>query len=195
MDDIRSDKRYNYMKEWHYADAPKDKTEVADIVDADNAIFEIQCAMDELAGKNKLTYAQKNFDIKVLFHLIGDIHQPLHCGYKADRGGNDVSVEFNFQAANLHNTWDTKILEYKLEDVQKGVVEFCKKLTPAEKAKYQKIDLNTWFKDSRAYLPLVYDTKGDIQEEYMQKALPVIEKQLVIGGLRLAAVLNQVFAK
>jgi len=54
-----------------------------------------------------------------------------------------------------------------------------------------------WFNEARAYLPEAYNLeKGAvIQEEYTKKALPVIEKQLVIAGLRLAAVLNQTFAK
>lgn len=32
-----------------------------------------------------------------LVHLVGDIHQPLHCGYGYDLGGNEVKVHsFNF---------------------------------------------------------------------------------------------------
>jgi hypothetical protein len=153
--------------------------------------------MNELKDKNKLTPDQINMDLKLLFHLIGDLHQPLHCGYRNDKGGNSVDVEFNFQTTNLHSTWDTRIIEYKLTDVQKGVLEICKKLTPADKTKYQNIDVVNWYRDSRAYLPDVYDMeKGNvIQEEYMKKALPIIEKQLVVAGLRLAAALNQVFAK
>jgi len=194
MDDVRSDKKFNYMRTWHYADVARDSTyvEKGEV----NAVNTIERAMNELKDKSKMTPDQINMDLKLLFHLIGDLHQPLHCGYPDDKGGNSVDVEFNFQTTNLHSTWDTKIIEYKLTDVQKGVLEMCKKLTAAEKAKYQKIDVVEWFKESRAYLPAAYDTnKGDIQEAYMQKALPIIEKQLVVAGLRLAAVLNQTFAK
>ncbi|HXU26670.1 MAG TPA: S1/P1 nuclease [Bacteroidia bacterium] len=195
MDDVRSDKKYNYMKTWHYADVSRDCTYVEK--GEANAINTIEKAMNELKDKNKITPEQINMDLKLLFHLIGDFHQPLHCGYPEDKGGNTVDVEFNFLSTNLHSTWDTKIIEYKLTDVQKGVLEFCKKLTPAEKKAYMKIDVVAWFNDARAYLPEAYNLeKGHtVQEEYMKKALPVIEKQLVIAGLRLAAVLNQAFAK
>ena len=194
MDDVRSNKKFNYMKTWHYADVGRDSdyTETGE----ENAVNTIEKAMSELRNKGKLTPEQINMDLKLLFHLIGDLHQPLHCGYRDDKGGNNVDVEFNFVTTNLHSTWDTKIIEYKLEDVQKGVTEFCKKLTPADKTKYQKIDVVAWFRDSRAYLPLAYDmNKGVIQEEYMKKALPVIEKQLVVAGLRLASILNEMFKK
>ena len=45
-----------------------------------------------------------------LFHLVGDIHQPLHCSAmftprlfsEGDRGGNSIKVG----KYNLHSTWD-----------------------------------------------------------------------------------------
>ncbi len=195
MDDVRSNKKYDYMKTWHYADVARDCTYVE--TGEENAVNTIEKTMKELKNKNTLTPEQINMDLKLLFHLIGDLHQPLHCGYKDDKGGNSVDVEFNFQSTNLHSTWDTRIIEYKLTQVQKDVVEMCKKLTPAEKKKYQQIDVIEWFKESRAYLPEAYNMEkgGVIQEEYMKKALPIIEKQLVIAGLRLASVLNETFKK
>jgi hypothetical protein len=48
--------------------------------------------------------------LKFLAHFVGDIHQPLHVGYKRDRGGNDMAVQFFNQKTNLHKTWDTLIL-------------------------------------------------------------------------------------
>lgn len=195
MDDVRSNKKYDYMRTWHYADVARDCTYVEK--GEANAVNTIERAMNELKDKQKMTHDQINMDLKLLFHLIGDLHQPLHCGYPDDKGGNSVEVEFFMQTNNLHSCWDTKMIEYRLEEVQKGVLEMCKKLTPAEKKAYQKIDVVAWFNESRAYLPLAYNLEKSavIQEEYLKKALPVVEKQLVIAGLRLAAVLNQTFAK
>ena len=45
-----------------------------------------------------------------LVHVIGDVHQPLHCGYGYDRGGNDVSVTFFGKSTELHAVWDSGIL-------------------------------------------------------------------------------------
>ncbi len=53
-----------------------------------------------------------------------------------------------------------------------------------------------WHTESRAYLKEVYDyPKDGINEAYIDKSLPIIEKQLVIAGLRLASVLNETFKK
>lgn len=194
MDDIRGDRKFEYMNTWHYSDVEKDsvykKTEEA------NAVSEIERVITELDHKAVLSKDQINLDLKVLFHLVGDLHQPLHCGYASDKGGNNVDVVYNIETTNLHSSWDTKIIESNLKAVQNGVLELCKKLTPAEIRKHEKINVLAWYQESRGYLPEVYDfKKGDITKEYVDKNLPVIEKQLVIAGLRLASVLNHTFKK
>lgn len=194
MDDVRYEHKYDYMKPWHYVNVEKDKTYVKNT--EENAVNQIEKAIAELGNKSKLTAEQINTDLKVLFHLVGDLHMPLHCGYGEDKGGNTIDVEINGQSANLHSSWDTKIIESRLSDVQKGVTELCKKLTVADKKKFEKIDVEAWVMDSRGYLPEIYSfKKGELNNEYIDKSLPIIEKQLMIAGLRLANVLNEDFKK
>ena len=51
------------------------------------------------------------FNLKVIFHLIGDLHQPLHTGYASDRGGNTKSVRYFNKSTNLHYVWDELIIK------------------------------------------------------------------------------------
>lgn len=53
----------------------------------------------------------KSYDLVWLIHMVGDVHQPLHCSTrvsaanpKGDAGGNSVQVAGS--ANNLHNFWD-----------------------------------------------------------------------------------------
>ncbi|HEV3141838.1 MAG TPA: S1/P1 nuclease, partial [Vicinamibacterales bacterium] len=56
--------------------------------------------------------------LRILIHLIGDIHQPLHAIANGDRGGNCVPVTYFGQAPqadangsyspNLHGIWDSQ---------------------------------------------------------------------------------------
>ncbi len=194
MDEVRSDHTYDYMKTWHYADVEKDKTYVKR--DEEDAVNEIEKAFADLSKKSKLTKEQINMDLKLLFHLIGDLHQPLHCGYASDKGGNDIKMEFNGKQANLHSIWDSRIIEMKLTDVQKGVSDLCKQLTPEDIKKYEKIDVLQWYNESRGNLFIVYDyPEAGINDAYIEKSLPIIEKQLMVAGLRLASVLNETFKK
>lgn len=48
--------------------------------------------------------------LRFLVHFVGDVHQPLHAGYRSDRGGNDHQVQFDGKGSNLHAIWDTQVL-------------------------------------------------------------------------------------
>jgi hypothetical protein len=138
---------------------------------------------------------QISTDIKILCHLIGDLHQPLHVGYGTDRGGNSIEVEFINKETNLHKVWDTEIIQYQSINTN-SCINANSKLTNAEIKEIPKIDVIHWMNESRAYLDNVYDFKdGIIDINYIDKNSVVIEKQLFDAGLRLAAVLNEIFSK
>lgn len=59
-------------------------------------------------------------------HFVGDIHQPLHCARKSDKGGNSIHVHFNDTHHlthhkkgewNLHSVWDDGIIERALVEL------------------------------------------------------------------------------
>ncbi len=64
-------------------------------------------SMDESAPKTDRQTA-----IRMIIHLVGDIHNPVHMGYLEDKGGNNIPVGGFDSArypANLHNLWDFHI--------------------------------------------------------------------------------------
>jgi hypothetical protein len=191
MDDIRKDHNYDNMKTWHYLNVEKDKTYVK--TTEENVVTQLELAITELKKKSGTSVRDKNFNLKLLFHLIGDLHMPLHVGYGSDRGGNSVSVSILGRQSNLHRVWDTDIIEAK-----KITTADCLKLisaySPSELRSIRKIDVIAWMTESRALLPDVYDFKGDVIDPgYINKNAPVVAKQLAKAGLRLAEVLNESF--
>ena len=62
-------------------------------------------------------------------HFVGDIHQPLHCARKSDKGGNTFHVHFNVTTKkslfvhhkkgewNLHSVWDDGIIDRALTEL------------------------------------------------------------------------------
>jgi hypothetical protein len=61
-------------------------------------------------------------------HFLGDIHQPLHCARKSDKGGNTIHVKFDVtdkalrssrtnHAWNLHSVWDDGLIERALVEL------------------------------------------------------------------------------
>ncbi len=194
MDKIKKDASYDSMKPWHYINIEKDKTYVA--VEEPNVVNQLQAAITtlKLSGTER-TKDKINLALKIIFHLVGDLHQPLHDGYAEDRGGNNIKVKFISAETNLHKVWDTEIIEYDNISVKK-CLKYINTMTNTEKGNAQIINVVSWMNQSRTYLDDVYNFENDkINKEYVQKNTPIIQKQLSLAGLRLASILFQNFSR
>lgn len=193
MDNLRSKPEFDYLKPWHYVNIPKDNTYV--VTDKPNIINQLQFAIDNLKSKNKLTRDEISFNLKVIFHLVGDIHQPLHCGYFDDKGGNTVELNCLNHKDNLHHVWDKSMIE-SLKITTDTCLKYSNKLSRKIKKKIQKTPILSWVEESRVLLPAVYNfTNASIDENYMNQNKPLLIKQLSCAGLRLSYILNTVFDK
>src|SRR5699024_10900753 len=109
-DDIKSNPKYDKYKPWHYLDIPKGKT--YEEIKGDlgpNIISAIQKCENGLRDKNT-PRKKKQFYLKMLIHLIGDLHQPLHIGHPKDLGGNKIAVYWFGKSSNLHKVWDSEMI-------------------------------------------------------------------------------------
>lgn len=194
MDVIKSDHQYDNLKPWHYVNVDRDKTYVREAGKDNNVIEALRTSIKTLTDRKSPYRKKLDFDIKVLFHLVGDIHQPLHCGYGEDRGGNDIDVKFLGQHTNLHEVWDNAIIEYTGITVS-DCLKTANDMSAEEKKQIQTLDVEVWAKEARELLPGVYDFDKKIGKDYAEKNKPVIEKQLAKAGIRLAYVLHQAFSK
>ncbi len=192
MDEVRGQHEYDYLKPWHYVNVEKDKTYVK--TKDPEVVNQIEIYISVLKEKGTRDKENIFFALKVLFHLIGDLHQPLHCGYKGDKGGNSVELRFLKRKSNLHKVWDSEIIEeanISLSDC----LNLANKMSSEEKKKIQNANVEVWMNEARTLLPEVYNFEEKINQDYVDKNKTVIEKQLVRAGIRLAMVLHQTFKK
>ena len=64
---------------------------------------------------------EKSISLRLLIHILGDIHQPLHTAAQfnaefpeGDLGGNKVKINYPKSAiSNLHSYWDTMADQYR----------------------------------------------------------------------------------
>lgn len=193
MDEVRSNKFYDYMRPMHYVNVEAGLTYIP--TDEPNIINELTKVIEELKDRKDYSKSITNENLKILFHLMGDLHQPLHVGYGIDRGGNSINVDFLGEPTNLHKVWDTEEIEQQ-KKFKAELIEMSKHITNEERIKQQKVDIMAWMNDSRSYLPLVYDyNKGKLDEAYVEKTIPIMERQILYAGIRLAAVLDDIFAE
>ncbi|UAY53628.1 S1/P1 nuclease [Ferruginibacter albus] len=196
MDNKRSDGSFDYMKPWHYVDFEKGTS--YNTCSDNNIVWELQHVLRELSYKNTLPEEEVRLDLLILFHLIGDLHQPLHCGYAQDRGGNDIKLTFLTMPSNLHKVWDEGIIDNQHISMQSCIafMENDYKLGKIkELATADSLNVIDWLNDSRSLLDSVYDFKdNDLTMDYCLKNKAVIQKQLFIAGIRLAAILKKYFS-
>lgn len=191
MDEVRHDHKYDFMRNWHFINIEKGQNYTDG--SSDNIIFALNKVLRDFDGKNKLSSEQIKTNLLILFHLIADLHQPLHVGYGDDRGGNEMQVNFAGKGTNLHRVWDDFIIQnqnIKLDDC----LGYVNQLTEDEKKRICNINLVDWMNESRSLLDDVYNFNGHVlNEEYMSRMKPVVEKLLAKAGLRLAAILKYYF--
>ncbi|MGG9971584.1 S1/P1 nuclease [Ferruginibacter sp. SUN002] len=191
MDESKGNSYYDYMRSWHYFDL--EKGEEIKVTPDRNMLTVIYSALKELEKVNGMKKKDINRDLKLLFHLIGDLHQPLHCGYASDKGGNAISIHSPFVSGNLHSVWDTQIIDYFPINFS-DCIKLYDSLGKDEIKAIKKIDVLGWYKESRSYLDTAYNFKnGLLDKPYLDNMSPIITKQLLRGGLRLASVLKQIF--
>ncbi len=112
----------SHHPKWHYIDyplvAPADREKLHPAApeeqggEVNNALKALKQTMADLKSAD-LDAAKKAEALCWLSHLIGDIHQPLHCTSffseqypEGDRGGNSFLVRSGGEITNLHYLWD-----------------------------------------------------------------------------------------
>ncbi|MCX8492043.1 MAG: S1/P1 nuclease [Cyclobacteriaceae bacterium] len=193
MDEVRSDSTYNYTADWHwvtietgksYAESPKNQN--------GDVIMTLERLIEELKTK-KLDRKKEIEYIKMIVHLVGDIHQPLHVGCCDDRGGNSVKVKWFQSNTNLHTVWDSNMID----DTKLSYTELAGALeepTTEVLMQWQKASVRDWVSESMTYRKQVYSVgDGNLSYKYSYKNLDVVKLRLVQAGIRLAGVLNEIY--
>lgn len=199
-DFIKSDPAYNYLSNWHFINFKSglSQQQFNDFLAADtaaDAYTKIKMLTAELKNKN-LAADKKILYLRVLIHLVGDIHQPMHTGRLEDRGGNSIRVLWFRDSVNLHQVWDDRLINNQ----QLSYTEYATAINHATKDELnvmQNEPLETWLYQSYQLSEKIYnDIKNPFQPldyKYNFNYLAPLNTQLLRGGVHLAALLNEIF--
>lgn len=198
-DFIRSDSTYSYLNPWHYINLRPglDESALKSYLASDTAInaytrinwLVIQLKNKSLQQENKVLY------LKLLIHIVGDIHQPLHTGRLDDLGGNKIKVLWNNNPYNLHQVWDDRLIDYQ----QLSYTEYAASInhtTKEQRAAWQAEPVSEWIWQSYQLVEKIYaDVKPDdkLGAVYNFKNIATVNQQLLKGGVHLAGLLNKIF--
>jgi hypothetical protein len=140
--------------------------------------------------------------LRLLVHLVEDLHQPLHVGERGDRGGNNLQVQFFGRGTNLHRLWDQDIVEHHATDESTWVAELdALAKTDAARA-WAGGTVESWADESLALARRAYTVPGSVKtlepgdklgQSYFDEALPLARRRLAQAAVRLSSMLNEIF--
>jgi hypothetical protein len=167
-----------------------------------NAIWAIEKSMRILSNKYATDF-DKGVALRIILHVVGDLHQPLHAATKVsathphgDQGGQLVPIYKSAIANNLHAYWDSGggLLTSKEHQHDQEVLAHLVLVWPCQ-TNMVDIHPENWAKESHdlavnvAYKKL---PKNHIPDPaYQRWAQNISEQQLASAGCRLATLLNQ----
>ena len=199
-----------YTKTWHYKNVnrgvPYHEMSPNPAGDAVLAIkSQIEKLTDPAASKD-----DKALALKILIHVVGDMHQPMHLGHATDLGGNRIKLKFFDRETNLHSIWDDSLPEAVHKWSYSEWVDQIDRLRPGQqediifprdypgKGVFTPGLIDYWAIETVEQAEKVYDKmppKSRVAYDEIAWAAPVIETQLLKGGHRLAYILNYIAQK
>ena len=149
---------------------------------------------------------------RLIIHIIGDIHQPLHTSAlfsnqfpNGDLGGNKFDIVYTGKKKlnNLHSFWDSTAHKYNEVKAPLDESKFDRLQVIAEEVTtdYPRSHFSTELKRKTfdewvdeighkartdAYGDLSFPTGSTLTEEYVAKAQETVKSEMALGGYRLA---------
>ncbi len=197
---------------WHYINlSSTGKTSIV-TTQPHNAVWIIEQSTEILRNK-KANRLQRALFLRFLIHVVGDIHQPLHCVSlynqhfpHGDRGGNLYEI-IAAHDDNLHGFWDAgldlfrtargKPLTNLMQATLARRIEEDYPLTAFTQQMRLHVTPASWAEEGREIATRVaYHTAQHKQPSaaYVNRGQGIVSQQLALAGYRLAALLNTVFA-
>jgi hypothetical protein len=208
-DEIRRDHAHYDHPKWHYINYPLRPPSFpaeAGSSPEDDILYGIGQAEKELADSHSSQEEQAVY-LSWLIHLVGDLHQPLHCSSlfneaypKGDKGGNDFYVKPGSRGIRLHSFWDGLLgtsgrpqahLSYGVEIETRYPRKSLKELKKHKTVK-------AWSLEGRDLAVEKVYLRGELKgaaipeeapplpEGYTKEAKVVAERQAALAGYRLA---------
>lgn len=196
LDNASNTPEYAYSKTWHYKNIDLGETFESAPLEPKGDIVR---ALGEQIAKLKdesLSREEHQLALKMVIHLMGDVHQPMHMGRKLDLGGNKYIITYFNNQTNLHSTWDSQLVESAHKWSHTEWVEEIDRLSKEEVEAISKGDVKSWAKETYQLATKVYEgspTDKKLSYDYIAKWTPVIEQQFLRGGIRLASILNEIY--
>lgn len=199
-DEVRSQPEYRSTASWHFLNLPlgldyKQFEGQVEGMNNGNVYSALINAEHDLINP-AITREKKIEALKFLVHFVGDMHQPMHISSAEDKGGNTIQLNYNGKGTNLHSLWDSKLVDKQgltFEQIAEGAKPSNKQVAQWQKGPQLKWAWESYQISSKLYAEVDTMKSRSINEEYYKRHMPIINLRIQQAGIRLAAILNEIF--
>jgi len=198
--------RFTDSPRWHYDNVP--------VCGKDTHCQDGQCASAQLRHWQQVladrhaTRESRALALRLIVHIVGDLHQPLHAADHHDRGGNDILIGNHTLGSpqNLHSLLDTELVRRVANKRSaRQLAHLWRNRFASRFDAWQTGTPASWLAETHAlavrnvYTPLpgfVCQRQPDahvivVEDSYLQQMEQLIPEQLTKAGVRLAWLLNR----
>jgi hypothetical protein len=126
-----------------------------------------------------------------LCHLVGDLHQPLHTGYKDDLGANLVEIEYRGDVHDLHQFWDQVVIQERLGPGGTWDRPLSDARWYTAPPAWNPVEVAAWTDESHELVNrAAYPSGRMVDQQFADQAWVIIRQQWQKAANRLAQILN-----
>lgn len=199
MDEFRDEPELEYAAAGHSFKVDKNYKYVP-LKDKLDAISLLEGAIAVVKDRKNQTDSAVVTNLKLIIHVVGDIHCPGHVKYTTINTKYKVHpYKGKKELVTYHSVWDAEIIDRRCECLSPG--ELARSLDMLDKKQIREIQSGTpvdWANENAAESYVIYDMaqQGDtLYKTFYNPAWVIVQKQITRAGYRLAKVLNECFGK
>ena len=194
-DTVREQNEWAWSSPLHYVNIPRN----TDRYDRERDCPEGRCATEGIIHfAGQLAYpdmaSEKRWQaFAFVCHLVADLHQPLHAGFRDDRGANTVDVVYRGEEYNLHWFWDGVNVRARLGDEDQMVARLARAGITKAGGDWSPSEVAAWTEQSHALAKdKAYPEGRVIDEGFADSRWALSVLQWERAAERLARLLNAV---
>ena len=194
-DTVRDSPQWSWSSPLHYVNLPRSSARYDRQRDCPDGICVTEGITKYAAelGRPGLDSERRWQAFAWLCHLVGDVHQPLHAGFRDDRGGNRVDIEYRGERSNLHRFWDSMLAAERLSETGRQAAVVDDSVIGPASGSWRPADVVAWTEESHALAATrAYPPERVIDEAFADASWDLIRRQWELAAGRLAAILNSV---
>ena len=159
LDNASHTPEYAFTKTWHYKMWTPTRPSAAPVRSRKAMWSGPSTNRPKYSAILEATDSAKSLALKIVVHLVGDIHQPMHLGRRSDLGGNRGKCQVFQNQANLHSVWDSRILESGHKWSYTEWQQQIDRATPEETAEILSLNnADKWGEETYCIAKKIYET-------------------------------------